>query len=109
MDQKEKAELFNSLHVKGAPVILFNGWDARSAKAVQDAGAKALATGSWSVAAANGFGDGQNLPLELALENARRITAAIDLPVSIDFEGGYATDAAGLKANAAKVIAAGAI
>jgi 2-methylisocitrate lyase-like PEP mutase family enzyme len=107
--QKERAELFHKLHAKGDPLTLFNVWDAGSAKAVQDAGATALATGSWSVAAANGFGDGQNLPLELALENARRITAAIDLPVSIDFEGGYAEDVAGLKANVAKVIEAGTI
>ncbi len=53
--QKEKADLFKSLHVKGSPVILFNIWDPWSARTVEQAGAKAIATGSWSVAAANGF------------------------------------------------------
>ena len=90
--QNEKAELFRKLHVKGDPLILFNIWDAGSAKAVQEAGAKAIATGSWSVAAANGYDDGQQMPLELAIANLERIVATVDPPVTIDLEGGRATD-----------------
>ena len=107
--QKEKAELFGALHVKGDPLILFNIWDAGSARAVRDAGAKAIATGSHSVAAANGYTDGEQMPLDIALANLERIIAAVDLPVTIDFEGGYATDRGGLKENIAKVIDAGAV
>lgn len=107
--QKEKAERFAALHVPGEPVILFNIWDAGSAKAVADAGAKAIATGSWSVAAANGFFDAEALPLDLALANITRIVNAVYLPVTLDFEGGYATDIDTLKANIAKVIETGAI
>lgn len=44
--QKAKAELFKSMHVKGDPIILFNIWDAGSAKVITDSGAKAVATGS---------------------------------------------------------------
>ena len=109
MNQKERAELLQKLHVKGSPVIFFNIWDAGGAKALEEAGAKAIATGSWSVAAANGFSDGQDLPLDLAIANAKRITAAVDLPVTIDFEGGYAEDVSTLKENIAAVIAAGAV
>jgi hypothetical protein len=109
MEQKERAVLFGELHVKGDPLILFNIWDAGGAKSVQEAGAKAIATGSWSVAAANGFSDGQNLSFGLALENLKRITGSVDLPVTIDLEGGYAEDLAGLRENVGKVIAAGAI
>ena len=72
-DQNTKANEFHALHVKGNPVILYNIWDAGSAKTVAGAGAKAIATGSWPVAAANGFDDGEYLPLEFALENAKRI------------------------------------
>jgi 2-methylisocitrate lyase-like PEP mutase family enzyme len=108
MNQKERAELLQKLHVKGDPLIFFNIWDAGGAKALAEAGAKAIATGSWSVAAANGFSDGQDLPLDLAIANAKRITAAVDLPVTIDFEGGYAEDISKLKENIAAVIAAGA-
>ncbi|HSE43295.1 MAG TPA: isocitrate lyase/phosphoenolpyruvate mutase family protein, partial [Acidobacteriota bacterium] len=57
MNQVERANLFTKLHIPGDPVILFNIWDAGTARAVQEAGAKALATGSWSVAAAHGFED----------------------------------------------------
>jgi 2-methylisocitrate lyase-like PEP mutase family enzyme len=56
--------------------VLFNVWDAGSAQAVTAAGAKAIATSSWSVAHANGFADGEQLPLPFAIENLRRIVAA---------------------------------
>lgn len=109
MSLQEKAEKFHKLHIKGDPVILFNIWDAGSAKAMEEAGAKAVATGSWSVAAANGYSDGQNLPLELAIANLERIAAGVNVPVTLDFEGGYATEIPALKANIAKVIDAGAV
>ena len=107
--QKEKAEAFRNLHVKGSPVILFNIWDAGSARTIEQAGAKAIATGSWSVAAAHGYDDGENIPLALVLANTKRIVESVSLPVTLDFETGYATDLSGLKDNIRNVIAAGAI
>ena len=107
--QKEHANTFKSLHIKGNPVILFNVWDAGSAKIVQEIGAKAIATGSWSVAAAHGFQDGEKLPFELALANLNRIISNVDLPVTFDFEGGYGTSPAELQVSIAKVIEAGAV
>ena len=77
------------MHIPGKPLVLFNIWDAGSAKAVAAAGAKAIATGSWSVANANGFADGERIPLALAIDNLRRIVGATDLPVTIDLESGY--------------------
>jgi 2-methylisocitrate lyase-like PEP mutase family enzyme len=88
-DQRRKAEEFRELHVPGSPLILFNIWDAGSAKAVANAGAKAIATGSWSVAHANGFDDGELIPLPLVIDNLRRIVGTTDLPVTIDLESGY--------------------
>ena len=88
-DQRRKAERFRALHVRGTPVILFNIWDPGSAKAVASVGALALATASWSVAHANGFVDGEETPLALAIDNLRRIARAVDLPVTIDLESGY--------------------
>jgi 2-methylisocitrate lyase-like PEP mutase family enzyme len=104
-----KFEDFASLHVAGNPVVLFNAWDAGSAIAVANSGASAVATGSASVSMANGFGDGEEMPLELALANAARMVEAVDLPVTIDFEGGYAADAAGLIANGRRLSETGAI
>jgi 2-methylisocitrate lyase-like PEP mutase family enzyme len=90
--QQDQAAAFHALHSKSDPVILFNIWDAASARAVAKAGAKALATGSRSVAGAYGFDDGEQIPMDLLLDNARRIVATNTLPVTLDFEGAYARD-----------------
>jgi 2-methylisocitrate lyase-like PEP mutase family enzyme len=84
-----KFQEFAALHVPGDPVVLYNIWDVGSALAVVNAGAKALATGSHPVADAMGFPDGQAIPIDLALANASRIVAAVDLPLTVDFEGAY--------------------
>jgi len=104
-----KFEDFAKLHVAGNPLVLFNAWDPGSAAAVAKSGAKAIATGSASVSMANGFGDGQEVPIELALANAARIVSAVDLPVTVDFEGGYARELAGLTANGRRLADTGAI
>jgi len=102
-------EDFARLHVAGKPLVLFNVWDAGSAQAVAKAGAGAIATGSASVAMANGFGDGQELPMEFALENARRIIKAVDLPVTVDFEGAYSDDPQEGARNIARLADTGAV
>ncbi|NKL10165.1 isocitrate lyase/phosphoenolpyruvate mutase family protein [Rhizobium leguminosarum bv. viciae] len=109
MNQNEKAKAFGALHRKGDPVVLYNIWDAGTAKAVTDGGAKALATGSWSVAAAHGYADGEKLPMSVLVETAKSITAAVDLPLSVDFEGAYSAEPEGAAANVAKLVEAGAV
>ncbi|MGE0240041.1 MAG: isocitrate lyase/phosphoenolpyruvate mutase family protein, partial [Parvibaculaceae bacterium] len=108
-DQIRKAEAFQALHVPGKPVILFNVWDAGSAKAVAAAGAAAIATGSWSVADANGYADGEQLPRAGAIENLERIVKVTDLPVTVDLESGYGETPAQVGETVAMAIAAGAI
>ena len=88
----EKFERFAALHVPGDPVVLYNVWDVGSAHAVENAGAKALATGSHPVADAHGWPDGQHVPIDFALANAARIVEASSLPLTVDFESGYSTD-----------------
>jgi 2-methylisocitrate lyase-like PEP mutase family enzyme len=100
---------FAELHVPGNPLILFNAWDAGSAQAIARGGAKAIATSSASVAEANGLTDGQEVSMDFALANAKRIIASVDLPVTIDFEGGYADDPQSVERNAALLGATGAI
>ncbi|WP_257387487.1 isocitrate lyase/PEP mutase family protein [Tahibacter caeni] len=104
-----QAQAFRSLHQPGTPLVLFNIWDAGSAKAVAAAGAPALATGSWSVAAANGYADGERIPLETALANLRRIVASTPLPVTFDLESGYGDGAGDVGRTIAAAIAAGAV
>ena len=101
MTATDKARLFAALHRPGDPLILYNAWDAGSARAVAEAGAKAIATGSASVAAAQGLRDAEGLPLELALANADGSSRRSTLPVTIDFEGGYAVEPEAVAANVA--------
>lgn len=109
MTQAETAKQFAALHQKGTPLVLYNIWDAGSARAAVAAGAPAVATGSWSVAATQGYDDGEEIPLDLLLTIAERIAASVAVPVSIDFEGGYAADPDQLAANVTRLIATGAV
>jgi 2-methylisocitrate lyase-like PEP mutase family enzyme len=104
-----KFETFAALHVPGDPVVLYNIWDPGSAHAVAAAGAKALATGSHPVGDASGFGDGQQVPLDYVFDNAARIVAAVDLPLSVDFEGVYSANPEEGAANVARLKQAGAV
>lgn len=108
-DQKNKAERFRALHVPGHPVVLFNVWDAGGAKAVTAAGAQAIATGSWSVAAAHGYEDGEKVPLDFAADNWARIVQATELPVTVDIETGYGAAAEAVARTVARTLEAGAI
>ncbi|MEO8262052.1 MAG: isocitrate lyase/phosphoenolpyruvate mutase family protein, partial [Pseudolysinimonas sp.] len=104
----ERAELLRSLHVPGDPLIVTNVWDAATARAVAAVpGVRALATASASVSASRGVDDGEGLTVEQALDAARTITGAVDLPVSVDFERGYSADAAGVEANVQRLAEAG--
>lgn len=105
----DKVKTFGELHIPGNPLILYNIWDAGSAKAVSEAGAKAIATGSWGVAGSLGYKDGETLPLDAALENLDRILSVTDLPVTIDMEAGYGADPAAVGASVARAAAAGAV
>jgi len=110
MNQAEKAVRFAGLHVKGAPLLLYNAWDAGSAKAIRDAGAKAIATSSWSVAEAQGYRDGEAIPIGFVERIVGQIAATIDLPVTVDFEGGYnGDDDDGLAGNVARLLDLGVI
>lgn len=104
-----KHTAFAALHVPGDPLVLYNCWDAGSAHAAERAGAAAVASGSWSVAVANGYADGHDMPVNAMLAAADRIVGATALPVSIDFEGGYAVDPAETAMNFSRLAAIGAI
>ena len=109
MSYAEKAERFAKLHIKGAPFVLYNAWDAGSAKVILEAGAQAIATSSWAVAEAQGYRDGESIPRELVERVVAQIVSTIDAPVSVDFEGGYAEDEASLSANVARLLDIGAV
>ncbi|HEX7946891.1 MAG TPA: isocitrate lyase/phosphoenolpyruvate mutase family protein, partial [Phenylobacterium sp.] len=109
MNQTERAALFHQLHQGPDLLILPNAWDVASAAAVGDAGAKAIATSSAAVAWAYGYADGDILPVETTCALAAAITRRVDLPLSVDFEGGFTDDLDQLDRNITALIAAGAV
>lgn len=91
-DEATKAKGSELLRLHQAPELLtvVNVWDVVSATTVAAVeGTKALATASHSIAASFGYEDGENIPLDLHLEQIERIVKATDLPVTADLEGGY--------------------
>lgn len=100
--------IFRALHRPGDPLMLFNIWDAGSAKAVARAGAKAIATGSYGVAEAQGFADGEDFSIDDALRNLERIVRVTDLPVTLDFESGYGATPADVGSSGQRARDAGA-
>src|SRR5947199_8917352 len=107
MNQAEKAARFAELHVRGAPLLLYNAWDAGTAKLILDAGAKAIATSSWAVAEAQGYRDGESIPITLVERINARIVSTIDAPVSVDFETSYSYDNGALAENVARLLELG--
>ena len=101
------ASAFHKLHDE--LLILPNAWDAASAKAVEIAGAKAIATSSAAVAWANAKADGHHLPVEILIATIGEIERAVKLPITADAEGGYSDDPAAVGENVARLIQAGAV
>jgi 2-methylisocitrate lyase-like PEP mutase family enzyme len=91
-DETTRAKGSELLRLHQDPTLLtvVNVWDVITARVVaQVEGTKALATASHSIAAAFGYEDGENIPLDLHLEQIKRIVDSTDLPVTADLEGGY--------------------
>jgi 2-methylisocitrate lyase-like PEP mutase family enzyme len=90
MDQTAKAAAFRHMHHEPPIVVLPNAWDVASAKALAALeGCRALATSSGAVARSLGYEDGERAPAVEMVEAARRIAAAVDVPVTADLERGY--------------------
>ena len=92
-EQRERAELFHRLHAGPAPLMLPNAWDAGSARVIENAGAKAIATTSAGMAWSLGYPDGEQLPMQELLAACRRVCRVVAAPVSVDIERGYGRDA----------------
>ncbi|MCG2628818.1 isocitrate lyase/phosphoenolpyruvate mutase family protein [Bradyrhizobium sp. WYCCWR 13023] len=106
--QQKYAETFYGLHKRGDPLILFNAWDVATAKAIARA-SPAIATSSGAVAAALGYADGENVPLDLVEGLVSRMTAAVSVPVSIDLEAGYGETPEAAATSVARILKAGAV
>ena len=97
--------VFRQLHESGCFVIP-NPWDVGSAKVLVQFGFKALATTSAGCAWALGRAD-HGITLEDKLAHLRAMSAAVNVPVNADFEGGFATDPEAVAASVTAATATG--
>ncbi|ADT97078.1 MULTISPECIES: isocitrate lyase/PEP mutase family protein [Mycolicibacterium] len=91
-DLKARAEALLALHQPGNPVILPTVWDAWSAHLAVDAGFSALTVGSHPLADSIGKPDNEGMTFDDVLTRVAQITAAVDVPLSVDIESGYAEE-----------------
>ena len=91
---------FRQLHTQGV-LVLPSAWDLASARLVERAGARAVATTSGAVAWSLGVPDGDRLPLDLLAGAIGRIAVAVAVPVTADVESGAPDGAATVRAVAA--------
>jgi 2-methylisocitrate lyase-like PEP mutase family enzyme len=85
----QRAVTLLDLHRPGDPVVLPTVWDAWSANLAVEAGFAALTIGSHPVADSVGKPDGEGMTFDDLLARVAQITAAVDVPVSVDTESGY--------------------
>ncbi len=101
--------LFHGLHGKGRMLVLPNAWDAGSARVVESCGAEAIATTSSGVAWSLGYPDGDALPPRVLADAVARITRLLTVPLTVDAEGGYASDADAVAETVRALADAGAV
>jgi 2-methylisocitrate lyase-like PEP mutase family enzyme len=107
ISQERRAVAFRALH-EGPPFVIPNPWDAGSAKVFAGLGFQALATTSAGFAFTLGRLDG-DVTLDEVVDHTRALSAATDLPVSVDLENGYGPDPADAARAVSRAAEAGAV
>jgi 2-methylisocitrate lyase-like PEP mutase family enzyme len=97
------------MHTAGAPLVLVNAWDVASARIIEAAGARAIATTSAGVAWSLGAPDGDALDRESAVGLVARLAPAVSVPVTADIESGFGETPAQVADTVRAVLAAGAV
>lgn len=108
-EQIEKARTFQKLHKEKRMFVIPNSWDAGSAFVYEKQGFSCVATSSAGVAYALGYPDGEGITLDDLAQVVAHIVRRVDIPVSADFERGYAEEPEKVKENARRLLNAGAV
>lgn len=95
---EEKAARFQALHEARDAFLIPNPWDGGSARALEAAGFQALATTSAGFARSLGRDDGE-VTLAEKLDHCRALAAVTSIPITVDFENGFADAPADVAAN----------
>lgn len=109
MNQEQKADLFQAMHVGAGAFLLPNAWDAVSARIYEEAGFSAIATASAAIAFAHGVADGEKLSRREMITATGRIVRAVSVPVSADMERGYGEASKDVATSVSMLLDAGAI
>lgn len=102
-------EKFKRLHEGASPLVLGNIWDVNSARMFEASNYQAIGISSSALSNAFGYNDGENMPFELLLQIAKRVTEVVNIPLTVDMEGGYSRTVNGIIANIEKLHDAGAV
>ncbi|MGN0070729.1 MAG: isocitrate lyase/phosphoenolpyruvate mutase family protein [Atopobiaceae bacterium] len=108
-NQEQKAERFQQMHRSEGMFVIPNSWDAGSAYIYEKEGFECVATSSAGVAYALGYPDGEDITLDDLVQVVSNTVRRVDIPVSADFERGYAEDPSEVKKNARRLVEAGAV
>lgn len=109
MSQAAKAQQLLSLHNNGKLLILPNVWNPIGARMLQAKGYPAVATASAAISESLGYSDGEQIKLDTMLDMVTRIVRSVDLPVTADFEAGYADTIEDLQENISRLLDTGAV
>lgn len=107
--QRTRAERFRALHRPGAPFVLGNAWDVASALVLEEAGFEAVGTSSAGLSAALGYVDAEALALDELLAVVKRMTRALEVPLSVDLESGFGPRPEDVAACVQSALGAGAV
>jgi 2-methylisocitrate lyase-like PEP mutase family enzyme len=103
--QAERVRAFRTLHESGC-FVLPNPWDVGSARFLAGLGFKALATTSSGFAWSIGRAD-NTISLVQALAHFQAITAAVEVPVNADFEGGFGLEPEAVAEHVSQAVTTG--
>jgi 2-methylisocitrate lyase-like PEP mutase family enzyme len=101
----DRCRTFRQLHESGC-FIVPNPWDLGSARLLAHLGFRALATTSSGLAWSLGRPD-NHVSLEATLAHLRAMSQSVEIPISADFEGGFATAPEAVAANVAAATTTG--
>jgi methylisocitrate lyase len=101
----DKRADFRKLHESGC-FVMPNPFDVGTAKALQQLGFKAIASTSAGFAWTIGKADNR-VTVDDVCDHLTAISAAVDIPVNADFEGGFAAEPEGVAKNVARAVKTG--
>jgi 2-methylisocitrate lyase-like PEP mutase family enzyme len=107
--QRQKAEALRRMHDRSRILVLVNAWDALSARAIEEARARAIATSSATMAHALGYPDGEAAPRSEIVAAIGRIARVVEAPITADIESGFGRTPADIAETVRMVIEAGAV